>query len=118
MSYNLDDFVYDAKCVIDKATVKAGEAVDYSKTQLDRAQYRAKIKEKYTELGRLCYSMHETDADETGKMKIIIADIRNLENKLKDAEKAVNSKKSKVCKFCLTKNEFDSEYCTKCGEKL
>ncbi len=118
MGYNFDDLVNDAKNVFDKAAVKANEAVEYSKTQLDRAQLRSKIKEKYTELGQLCYNMHETDVDETGRMKIVIADIRNLEKKLHEADKAVNAKKCKTCKFCLTQNDADSEYCTKCGEKL
>ncbi len=51
-------------------------------------------------------------------MKIVINDIRSLENKLNEADKVVNAKKSKTCKFCLTKNDADSVYCTKCGEKL
>lgn len=118
MAYNFDDLVADAKNIFDKASAKAGEVVDYSKTQIDRAQLRSKIREKYTELGKLCYNMHETDADETGKMKIAINDIRSLENKLNEADKVVNAKKSKTCKFCLTKNDADSVYCTKCGEKL
>ena len=65
MSYNFDNLISDAKGILDKAAVKAGEAVDYSKTQIDRAQLRAKINEKYTELGKLCFNMHESDADET-----------------------------------------------------
>ena len=118
MAYNFDNFISDAKGVLDKAATKANEAVDYSKTQIDRAQIRSLIKEKYTELGKLCYNMHESDADETGKMKIIIADIRHLDEKLSEAEKSVNAKKCKACKFCLTKNDADSVFCTKCGEKL
>ncbi|MCD7731610.1 MAG: hypothetical protein LUI05_08985 [Oscillospiraceae bacterium] len=118
MAYNFNDLKEDAKSIFDKAAAKANEAVDYSKTQLDRAQLRSKIREKYTELGKLCYNMHETDADETGKMKIVINDIRSLENKLDEADKAVNAKKCKTCKFCLTQNDADSVYCTKCGEKL
>lgn len=118
MAYNFDDLIADAKELFDKAADKANEAVEYSKTQIDRAQLRSKIREKYTELGKLCYNMHETDADETGKMKIVIADIRSLENKLNEADKAINAKKPKTCKFCLTKNDADSLFCTKCGEKL
>lgn len=118
MAYNFDNFINDAKNVCDKATAKVNEAVEYSKTQIDRAQLRAKMNEKFTELGKLCYNMHESDADETGKMKIVINDIKNLESKLKEADKAVNAKKCKTCKFCLTKNDADSVYCTKCGEKL
>ena len=47
MAYNFDDLVADAKNIFDKASAKAGEVVDYSKTQIDRAQLRSKIREKY-----------------------------------------------------------------------
>jgi uncharacterized coiled-coil DUF342 family protein len=118
MAYNFDDLKAEAKGLFDKAANKANEAIDYSKTQIDRVQLRSKIREKYTELGQLCYNMHETDADETGKMKIVINDIRSMENKLAEADKAVNGKKTKTCKYCLTENDPDSVYCSKCGEKL
>ena len=86
MSFNFDDLVAGAKDVFDKAAAKAGEAIDYSKTQIDRGQLRSKIKE--------------------------------LQNKLDEADIAVNAKKTKVCKFCETANDAASVYCTKCGEKL
>ena len=116
--YTFESFISDAKFIRDKAASKANEVVEYSKTQIDRAQLRSKINEKYTELGKLCYSMHESDADETGKMKIVINDIKDLENKLNEADKAVNAKKCKTCKFCNTQNDADSKFCTKCGEQI
>lgn len=118
MAYNFDNLKADAMNLFDKAASKTAEAIDYSKNQIDRAQLRAKINEKYTELGKLCYNMHESDADETGRMKAVIVEISKLKAKLDDADKAVKSKKPKTCKFCLTENEADAVYCTKCGEKL
>ncbi|MGN0603001.1 MAG: hypothetical protein ACI4I2_03405 [Oscillospiraceae bacterium] len=118
MAFNFDNLKSDAMNLFDKAASKTAEAIDYSKTQIDRAQLRAKINEKYAELGKLCYNMHESDADETGRMKIIIGEIKKMKTKLDEADKAVKSKKNKVCKFCLTENEADAVYCTKCGEKL
>ncbi len=47
MSYNFDDFITDAKGIYDKVAQKATEAMDYSKTQIDRANLRSKIKDKY-----------------------------------------------------------------------
>ena len=35
MSFNFDDLVSGAKDVFDKAAAKAGEAIDYSKTQIE-----------------------------------------------------------------------------------
>lgn len=118
MSFNFDDLVSGAKDVFDKAAAKAGEAIDYSKTQIDRGQLKAKIKEKYCELGKICYNMHECGDDKTGKMKKLIGEIKELTGKLEEADVSVNAKRSKECRFCGTANDAVSAYCTKCGEKL
>ena len=119
MSSNFfDDFVAGAKDVCDKAAAKVGEAIDYSKTQLDRSQLRVKIKDTYCKLGQICYDMHEQGDDRTGEMKKVIAELKELKGKLDEADVAVNAKKTKVCKFCETENNADSAYCTKCGENL
>lgn len=118
MSFNFDDLVSGAKDVFDKAAAKAGEAIDYSKTQIDRGQLRSKIKEKYCELGKICYDMHECGDDRTGEMKKVIGEIKELRDKLDEADSAVNAKKTKICRFCETANDAVSVYCTKCGEKL
>ncbi len=118
MAFNFDDIVSGAKDIFDKAAAKAGDAIDYSKTQIDRGQLKAKIKEKYCELGKICYDMHECGDDKTGEMKKVIAEIKELDKKLSEADAAVNAKKTKVCRFCGTANDAVSEYCTKCGEKL
>ncbi|MDE5860512.1 MAG: hypothetical protein K2H23_09065 [Oscillospiraceae bacterium] len=118
MSFNFDDLVAGAKDVCDKAAAKVGEAIDYSKTQLDRSQLRSRIKDTYCKLGQLYYDMQEQGDDKTDEMKNIIAEIKELRGKLDEADSAVNSKKPKVCKFCETANDASSVYCTKCGEKL
>ncbi len=118
MSYNLDDFITDTKKTIDKVAVKTSDAVAYSKIQLERAQLRSLLKDNFAKLGRLCYVMHTTENDVADDMKIIIADIKKLEEELAKTEKATPNNKSKVCKYCLTKNSSDSDYCRKCGEFL
>lgn len=118
MNYKFDDLISDAKVVFDKVAVKTNEAVEYSKTQVERAQLRSKIRDKYQELGKLCYHMHDTGNDETGEMKIIINEIDHLKVDLKSADEAVNSKQACICKFCGEKNEAGNAYCKKCGEKL
>lgn len=118
MAYNFDDFISDTKNIFDKVAARANDAVDYSKTQIDRAQLRSKIREKYAELGKICYEMHESDSDETISMKPVIAEIKELKKQLVEADKNVNAKKNQVCKFCETTNDFLSVYCSKCGEKL
>lgn len=118
MAFNIDNIVNGAKDIFDKAAAKAGEAIDYSKVQLDRSQLRGKIKEKYVELGKICYDMHECGDDRTGEMKKVIGEIKALSAKLEEADITVNAKKSKTCRFCGTANDAVSTYCTKCGEKL
>jgi len=118
MAFNFDDIVSGAKDIFDKAAAKAGEAIDYSKNQIDRGQLKAKIKEKYCELGKICYNMHECGDDKTGEMKKLIAEIKDLEDKLVKADEAVGAKKTRECRFCGTANDPDAGYCTKCGEKL
>ncbi len=118
MAYNFDNLVSDAKNVFDKVASKANEAVDYSKAQIDKAQIRAKIRDKYEELGKICYEMYECDNDKTIGMKPVIAEIKALKEQLDYADAAANFKKEKVCAFCETKNDPASVYCKKCGEKL
>ena len=118
MAINFDNIKAGAKDILDKAAAKANEAIDYSKTQIDRGQLRAKIKEDYCKLGKICYDMHDAGDDRTGEMKQIISEISDLKAKLEEADAAVNAKKTKECKFCGTANDATSDYCTKCGEKL
>lgn len=116
MKYGLDNFISDSKSAIDKLTVKANDAVNVSKAYVEKAQLKVKLREKYYELGKICYSMHKNDNDETGNMKKIIKEIKLLEIQLEDAEEA--SGKPKICAFCNAKNGSDNAYCSKCGEKL
>lgn len=118
MNYKFDNFISDAKVVFDKVAEKTNEAVEYSKTQIERIQLKNKIREKYQELGKLCYDMHESGQDETGNMKNIIDEIKELKKELVSANESVNAKQAKVCAFCSEKNDGGNLYCKKCGEKL
>lgn len=116
MKYGIDDFISGTKDVFDKLTVKANEAVNVSKAYVEQAQLRVKLKERFCELGKVCYSMHKEDSDETGKMKFLIKEIKMLEAQLEFAEEA--SGKPKVCALCGEKNDSGNTYCCKCGERL
>ena len=116
MKYGFDDLIGDSKEAIDKVAAKANNAVSVSKAYAQRAQLRVKLKEKYYELGKVCYNMHATDADESGNMKKLIKEIKLLEAELEYAEEA--SGKPKVCAYCGAKNQADNLYCSRCGERL
>lgn len=116
MKYGIDDIISGSKDVFDKVTGTASAAFDVSKAYVEKAQLRVQLRDKFTELGKLCYNMHKTDADETGNMKKLIKEIKKIEADLEIAEEA--SKKPKVCKLCGAKNASDNTFCSKCGEKL
>ncbi len=116
MGYSFDDFIYDAKKCVDKAGEKAGEAINYSKLSLEKAEIKGRLRERYAELGKFCYKMHETGTDYSGNMKGTIREINNLEDRLKETDDAL--KIPKTCSLCGAKNPSDSMFCSKCGEKL
>lgn len=116
MRYGFDNFISDSKDAFDKVTDKAVSAVNVSKAYVEKAQLRVKLREKYYELGKACYDMHDNGIDETGNMKKMIKEIKLLETQLEYAEEA--SGKPKVCAYCGAKNSSDNLYCAKCGEKL
>ena len=51
-------------------------------------------------------------------MKKLIGEIKELSDKLEEADVSVNARKSKECRFCGPANDAVSTFCTKCGEKL
>ena len=116
MNYDMDNFISDSKDIIDKLTVKAKDAASVSKAYVEKAQLRVKLRDKYYQLGKVCYDMHRSGADETGNMKILIKEIKMLEAQLEYAEEA--SGRPKVCKLCGAKNSSENSYCAKCGDRL
>jgi hypothetical protein len=117
MSYNLDDFLSDAKEIFDKVTTKAGEAVDYSKGQFERAHIKTKIKEKYAQLGKMYFDSQDTGVSDLSAVGRLCKEIRELKNEIEVSEKQ-GSAISGVCRFCGTKNEPGNVFCGKCGERL
>lgn len=114
MAINFDNIISGAKDIFDKASVKAGEAIDYSKTQIDRTQLKVKLKEKYCELGKACYESKTKGTDKTMAIEKLANEITDINAKLAESE----PKKSKVCPSCHTENSTESAYCRACGGKL
>ncbi|MDE7295102.1 MAG: hypothetical protein K2N72_11815 [Oscillospiraceae bacterium] len=116
MKNTFDNIIGGTKDIADKVAQKAASAVNVSKSYVDRAQLRLKMNAKLEELGRLCYNMHKTGADESGNMKMVIKELKVLDAQLEMAEEA--SGKPKICAFCGGKNNADNIYCARCGERL
>ncbi len=116
MNKNLDGLINGSKKAFDFVGRKTGDAIGYSKTQVEKTQMKIKFREKLTELGRLCYEMHKTDIDYTGSMKNLIIELDDLDRRMKFADEALGT--PVVCGLCGTKNDSSNTYCTKCGERL
>ncbi len=116
MKYGMDNLISDSKVVLEKISKTANTAFDVSKAYVEKTQLKVKLREKYYELGKTCYDMHETDIDTRGEMKKLIAEIKMLETEIMCAEEATG--KPKVCRFCGAKNSADNNFCSGCGERL
>ncbi|MGN0666870.1 MAG: hypothetical protein ACI4KF_10140 [Huintestinicola sp.] len=116
MNYNFDDLINSSKSVFDMVASSASNAMNVSKAYVEKAQLRVKLRDKYNELGKLCYDMHEKGTDETGSIKIKIKEIKVLKAQLEYAEEAAG--KPKICPICGRKNLSDDLFCSQCGEKL
>lgn len=114
MEFNFDNIVAGAKDIFDKASAKAGEAIDYSKVQIDRSQLRVKLKEKYTELGKAYYAEKMTGTDRSYLMGKLVDEITEIKAKLDETE----PKKAKVCPQCGAECAKNISFCGKCGAKL
>lgn len=114
MEFNIDSIVAGAKDIFDKASAKAGEAIDYSKVQIDRSQIRVKLKEKYAELGKAYYAEKMSGADRSAVIGTLVDEITELKAKLEETE----TKKNKTCPKCGAECAKDIAFCGKCGAKL
>ncbi|MBQ5330416.1 MAG: zinc ribbon domain-containing protein [Oscillospiraceae bacterium] len=113
---DINRFVESTRSFAGFVSEKATAALDTGKAYAQRANISVKIREKYTELGKVCYEMHENNTDETGKMKRLIGEINLLKSDLRAAEE--ESGKKKICPYCGNKNYPDDSFCSKCGSRL
>jgi hypothetical protein len=109
--------VSGAKIVADKAAKTATAAFDYTKTQIDRAAIRDKIKDQYRELGKLSYSAYSTGANNNAEIRCSYKTLDELFEHLKSTDKVIKPK-GKICGFCSASNQESNIYCSKCGERL
>jgi hypothetical protein len=110
--------VSGAKVVYKKAGAAVSDAADFTKAQIERAALRDKIKDRYNELGKLCYAKFTGGEASESDMKRIVGEIDKLIANMKETDTIVSKNKSKICDFCKTKNDLKNVYCAKCGEKL
>lgn len=116
--YDLDNLITDAKKAFDAVSAKTGEVIDLSRSQIEKSQIKVKIKEKYQELGKVCYDAAEFGSEDTTALQLIIADIKALKSELYAIDNALKSSKQVFCGNCGAKNDSGYGYCSRCGKKL
>ena len=116
MSKTIDRVIGETSKAIDFVGDKAGDVITKTAAYAKTAGIEVKIREKYYRLGKLCYSMHHENTDETGAMKDLIKEIDDLCAELEQADK--ESGKKKTCEVCGAKNNSTDTFCTKCGSKM
>lgn len=114
------DFVIELYSELSKLLEKIGEGTDIAVTAAlkysELGIMAARVTGKYYRLGRLCYEMHRDDSDETERMKLLITEIKLLEEDIKYAAQA--AKRVRNCESCGARNPARNNYCEKCGRRI
>ncbi len=116
MNENIERITRGARTVADIVSEQTTKAVGVSKAYAKRVRLELSIKERYAELGKICYNMYENDTDETGSIRNKIAEIKELKTKLRDAEDM--SGRKRLCPVCHAENNPEDSFCAKCGSRL
>ena len=116
MNENIERIVRSTKTVAGIVTEQTTRAVGVSKAYAKRIKLELALRDRYTELGKLCYNMYENDTDETGSIKNKIAEIKDIKAELRDAEDT--SGKKKICPECHAENNAEDSFCARCGCRL
>ncbi|MBR4949609.1 MAG: hypothetical protein IKZ25_02410 [Clostridia bacterium] len=119
MSEIFNNLFSKAKDLADLTGKKAGEIIDVSKIKISIAEINSEIKKNHEEIGKLYYDMEINGNDNLALMNTLIEDINQKKEKISNLNERYEELKNViVCPNCKTKNESESIYCTKCGEKI
>ncbi|MBQ5310586.1 MAG: zinc-ribbon domain-containing protein [Oscillospiraceae bacterium] len=116
MNEKIERIVRGTKTVADIVSEQTTRVAGISKAYARRIKLELALKDRYAELGKLCYNMYENDTDETGSIKSKIAEIKDIKADLRDAEDT--SGKKKICPSCHAENNADDSFCARCGSRL
>lgn len=115
----LDDLKLSAKNVVDFAEKKTDSVVEISKLKYQQMTLGNELEELMSHLGNAVYSMIKANYDNKDLVNSLIAEIDEVKESLKEVNEKIAAKKDQIlCPACGAKNEKDSSYCCKCGNKL
>ncbi len=114
-----DELLSTTKNVASTAGKKGDDAVKFSKLKLKVAQINSEIKDKYTKLGEMIYSMAKADEKHTEEFDLMVEEIDALYVKLAETKAALDELRQLVaCPGCGAKTKNENCFCPKCGTKL
>ena len=119
MSNVLDDLINSAKNLVDIAGKKTDNVVEVSKLKYQCVQMSAELKSLYEKLGNAVYTMVKSDFSNKELMDSLIEEIDSLKERIDQVNQEIAKRKNiRVCPACGSRNEKDTCYCNKCGNKL
>ena len=113
----LDDLVDKAQKAGKFVIEKADDTKDYVTLEYRSLSVKNKIDEQYKALGKLIYTLSDTEAEDDGKTQEYVDVIRDLTSELNAINEEI-SKFKNICKNCGTTNRNRAEFCEKCGKPL
>ena len=97
-----------------KAVKFSGDAVDFTKLKIKIADTKAKLDDKYIQIGMAVY-----EDSENSNIEEICQDIAALREQLEEYKRKLSEyKNQKICSSCGTVCELEDTFCKKCGEKF
>ena len=101
-----------------KTSQKTGELAKEAKIKMKMNDNKSKIKDVYSEIGKLVYQNHigkaEVDVEKT--VEDFCVQIDNLSNEIEQAEaELLTLKNKKICEKCKKEIELSAKFCPHCG---
>ncbi len=114
-----EDVLLNARSAVDAVGKKAGKVIDVSKLKLAAADLKSEITHKYQILGRVVFEESATNKDYSKNKAELIGKIEELRSELDSVNELIaKASNKKKCASCGTYNPKNSQFCSKCGEKL
>ena len=109
----------NAEKIAREVAKRTSKAITYTKLSFAVNEAENKIKDVYTEIGKALYAMHldGTEKDDSFTSSFEQLDKLNEELELINA-KIAELKNSVKCGECGAYNNYDAEFCTKCGSHI
>ncbi|MDR2074345.1 MAG: hypothetical protein LBP36_03175 [Oscillospiraceae bacterium] len=114
-----EDFLVKTKTALGVMGGKAGQFIDISKIRIDIAEAESSQRKEFEKLGRLVYHFRKSGNENEDAIADEVAKIETFNEKIEELRSEIDERKNKVvCKSCKNKNDKDSFFCAKCGDRI